>query len=363
MPRSAIEDSLAASICPVGRTQHSMIETLALALIGFSLCASLLLLAAHHSVYQSFDFGPLARASCAVMLLGLLLLQWLHARFLLHFDHVFPSWQYQALLFLVAPAFYLFFRGALQPREDDDPRGMLLYAGALPAAFLPGWLALPLAFALGTVFALLLLRLVLRLRDQRKRFRLEALAFAVHGAVALLVLLLGLASNWIGIEWYVIGYSTLIGVGFMASLYTLLRFPDLAENASEAVRSAYVNSSLKSLDVAALMARLEQLMVSERIYVDENLSLATLAEALGIGPHQLSELINSRLGIGFSRFVREHRVRAAQAMLIDEPRASVLSVGMSVGFTSQSNFYAAFREITGEVPGRFRRRAGLSTGD
>jgi len=48
--------------------------------------------------------------------------------------------------------------------------------------------------------------------------------------------------------------------------------------------------------------------------------------------------------------VRQHRVAAAQAMLRAEPDASVLSVGLSVGFTSQSNFYAAFREIVGSVP-------------
>ena len=41
-------------------------------------------------------------------------------------------------------------------------------------------------------------------------------------------------------------------------------------------------------------------------------------------------------------------------MLLEEPGASVLSVGMNVGFTSQSNFYDAFREITGTTPGKFR---------
>ena len=337
-----------------------MFELVALALIGFSLCAAPLLLAAHYSVYRNFEIGPLARVSGVVLLLGLMLLQGLHARWLLEFDHAFPSRPYQALLFVVAPAFYLFFRGALQPRGYEDRRGGWLYVAALAAPVLPAWLALPLAFAMGTFFALLLLRLVLRLRGQRKRFRLEALAFAAHGLVALLVLVLGLASNWIGMHWYVLGYSSLIGLGLLAAVYTLLRFPDLAANTGEAVRSAYANSTLKSLDVDALMARLDHLMREERIFVDENLSLSALAETLEIGPHQLSELINTRLGVGFSRFVREHRVRAAQQMLIDEPLASVLSVGLSVGFTSQSNFYAAFREITGEVPGRFRRRSGLS---
>ena len=41
--------------------------------------------------------------------------------------------------------------------------------------------------------------------------------------------------------------------------------------------------------------------------------------------------------------------------LLAEPSASVLSVGLSVGFTSQSNFYEAFREIAGTTPGQFRK--------
>lgn len=49
-------------------------------------------------------------------------------------------------------------------------------------------------------------------------------------------------------------------------------------------------------------------------------------------------------------------------MLLAEPEASVLSVGLAVGFASQSNFYAAFREVTGEVPGRYRRRGAGATG-
>ena len=53
--------------------------------------------------------------------------------------------------------------------------------------------------------------------------------------------------------------------------------------------------------------------------------------------------------------VRERRLAAAKAMLVAEPSASVLSVGLSVGFTSQSNFYEAFREIEGMTPGQYRK--------
>ncbi len=69
-----------------------------------------------------------------------------------------------------------------------------------------------------------------------------------------------------------------------------------------------------------------------------------------------SELINTRFGHGFSRYVREQRVAEARRLLAEDDRSSVLSIGMSVGFRSQSNFYAAFREITGETPGGYRKR-------
>jgi AraC-like DNA-binding protein len=86
-----------------------------------------------------------------------------------------------------------------------------------------------------------------------------------------------------------------------------------------------------------------------------------LAERLGLSTHQLSELLNARLGKSFSRYLREHRVAAAKAMLCDEPTASVLSVGLNVGFTSQSNFYEAFREIEGMTPGQFRKLRSTTT--
>ncbi len=331
-------------------------EAIALILIGFSIIGCLLLLAAQFTVYGNVEMTPLARGAGVILLLGLACLQGWHAVWLLQVEPVIVTPGYLVALFLVAPAFYLFFRGALQPRSEAWVGALLLYSPALLAWWIPPAIGLPLAFGFGTVYALLLMRLALRLRGQRKRFRLEAIAFAAHGLVAILILILGLSVPWLGIEIYVLGYSILIGLGLLAALFTLLRIPDLASRAAEAVRSAYTSSSLKSVDVDAAMARLEHLMQREQIYVNESLSLSSLAQALALSPHQLSELVNTRLGIGFSRYVREHRVRAAQRMLIDEPQASVLSVGLAVGFTSQSNFYTAFREITGEVPGRFRRR-------
>lgn len=328
---------------------------LAVVSAAFSIMACVLLLAVQLTVYAQMPMTAMARGAGVLLLLGLGALQSWHLLWLLQGAPAQLPSLYLSTLHLVAPAFYSLFRGALQPKAQHWS-GLLLYGPALAAALIPPAICLPLAFVFGSLYAGLLVHLALKLREQRKRFRLEAMAFAAHGAVAALILVIGLSTPWLGLGSYIASYATLIGLGLAAAIYTLIRLPDLPMQTAEAVRAAYAVSALKSVDVAAALRQLDHLMVQEQLYVNESLNLSMLANALNLGPHQLSELINTRFGVGFSRYVREHRVRAAQRMLIAEPRASVLSVGLAVGFTSQSNFYAAFREITGEVPGRYRSR-------
>ena len=96
-------------------------------------------------------------------------------------------------------------------------------------------------------------------------------------------------------------------------------------------------------------------MKSNRLYQNDSLNLAMLAEAMDLTSHQLSELINVHFGMSFSRYIREQRVTAAKQLLRNEPDSSILAISLETGFKSQSNFYAAFKEITGQSPGDYRK--------
>lgn len=344
------------------RTTLPMIELSALVMIGFSLCAAALLALAGATAYADAQPPPIACAAGGVLLAALAALQLAHGECLLHGGGWAGTRAYAALLFVAAAAFFLFFRGALQPRESERAWRLVLFLPASLAFVLPLAVAIPLAFAGGVAGATRLAVLVHRLRAHRARFRLERGVFVAHAAIALAVLLIGLASPWIGFDAFRIAYAILIGIGLFASLYLLLRFPDLPSRAAEAVATAYAVSTLGRVDRDDAIARLNRLMDEEKAWLDENLSLAGLAAQAGLTPHQLSELVNTQFGVGFSRYVRGYRVEAARRMLLAEPEASVLSVGLAVGFASQSNFYAAFREVTGEVPGRYRRRGADAAG-
>lgn len=331
-----------------------MLEDLTRALIGFSWVAAGVLLAAGRSMPAAAAQSRFARVFATVLVVGLAAVQWVHWRQLAGAADVFASPVYVVLLAVVAPAFYLCFLGVLLPAPSA--RQLLWFVPALVLPWLPPTVAIPLTFVMGIGFAWHLAVLVGRLRSQRRHFRVEAVAFVAHAATAAIVLLLGVAAAWLGARVFVMAYASLIGIAFASALTTLLRFPDLGAKAAEAVATAYAVSTLTKVDRQPALERLRRLMDEERVYTDESLSLASLAKAMELTPHQLSELVNTEMGVGFSRWVRQHRVAAAQAMLLAEPDASVLSVGLSVGFTSQSNFYTAFREIVGEVPGAWRRQ-------
>lgn len=335
-----------------------MLTSITLILIGFSIASAVLLLGANLAGYGPPEQSWLSRLAAVVLLAVLACLQWLHGDYLLHGGALFQARYYASLLYLADPAFYLFFLGVLQPPAASNPLRLLHFAPVVLAWLLPAALAIPLAFAFGALHALLLWRLVHALRTQRRYFRLEAAAFVVFALIALAILVLGLTAPLHSERNFFLGYALLIGLAFWLIIYLLLRFPDLLARTAEAVRSAYAISTLGRIDREQALARLQRLLREEKVYCDENLSLASLAQQLELTPHQLSELVNTSYGVGFSRHIREHRVEAAKQLLLAEPEASVLSVGLAVGFTSQSNFYAAFREITGEVPGRFRKRGG-----
>lgn len=119
-------------------------------------------------------------------------------------------------------------------------------------------------------------------------------------------------------------------------------------------RAFYKKSKLNKLDVDKVAQRLVELMVDEKAFTDEDITLKKLANELDITPHQLSELINKKFDSNFNSFINKHRVEEAKKILIDEPDRSIISVCGASGFNSPASFNAAFLKITGVSPREYR---------
>lgn len=111
-----------------------------------------------------------------------------------------------------------------------------------------------------------------------------------------------------------------------------------------------------AIDQAAV-GRLEQLMEHERLYRDETLTIAALAQRLGEQEYRLRRLINGSLGYrNFAQFLNLYRLAEVKAALADPEQREVpiLTIALDAGFGSLGPFNRAFREAEGMTPSEYR---------
>jgi AraC-like DNA-binding protein len=124
----------------------------------------------------------------------------------------------------------------------------------------------------------------------------------------------------------------------------------------ESRETRYKRSMLRGIETEAVLERIKELMELETLYLDEALSLRTLSEALSITPHQLSEILNTRLHTGFRALINTYRINAAKKMIMEDEPVRMINVAYRCGFNSKNAFNLAFQKQEGMSPTEFKER-------
>ncbi|MDD2633383.1 MAG: tetratricopeptide repeat protein [Bacteroidales bacterium] len=104
-----------------------------------------------------------------------------------------------------------------------------------------------------------------------------------------------------------------------------------------------------------IVGELEHLMKSQKIYTQQQITLAALASELKTNTSYLSHIINEKYKMNFSNFLNSYRIREAQKMFTRNQHHTMTLEGIaeSVGYHSRSTFNAAFKKISGVTPSVF----------
>ncbi len=331
-----------------------LIQNVAVLLIGYSIFAvvPITLVNFSQSYYQTYHLERVMGIVLLLALAGIQLIHFVYLQYDLPLNH---GMLYYCLLYIIAPTFYLLSKPVLFAEHHLGWRWGFHFLPLLVISFLPQYFIVPLSFLVGAGYLLWLVRSVYALRAQRNRFKLELWILGGVFLIAVGVALLGLGVFALTEAWFITLYSAAIGCAFLLVNIVLAKSPQLTTEIIDVARETYAVSTLSQINCDEKLIELNDLMEHDRAYQWPELDLSMLAEKVELSGHQLSELINIYLGKSFSRYVREYRVNEAKSLLISKPSQSVLSIGLSVGFTAQSNFYAAFREIVGMTPGQYRK--------
>ncbi|TGL64866.1 helix-turn-helix domain-containing protein [Leptospira sarikeiensis] len=205
------------------------------------------------------------------------------------------------------------------------------------------------------------------LRGSRILFKLKVLREEWTARVLLYIILATIANHSVG-ALFLIGKdpifllisASMMGLSLCVSYLIGRRYPAYFQNLQEVARvtfQKYSRSLLQGMDIQTLRENLLQAMQIEKLYKDEDLSLASLADELGLSSHQLSELINQEMGKNFSAFVNEYRIKEACILLSQKKDSSILDIAYEVGFRSKTSFHRAFQKEVGVPPSEFREKS------
>lgn len=120
----------------------------------------------------------------------------------------------------------------------------------------------------------------------------------------------------------------------------------------------YRKSGLDPRTADAQLERLLRFMDEDQPYIRNDLTLQDLAGMLDIRPHNLSQIINTRLKRSFYDFVNGYRVEEVKRRLADPETANltILAIALDAGFNSKSTFNQIFKAEVGETPSQYRKR-------
>lgn len=111
----------------------------------------------------------------------------------------------------------------------------------------------------------------------------------------------------------------------------------------------------KSFDY--LEGQLNQYMVIENAFLNENLRLSDVAKKMDLSTNDLSYFINQTYQKNFYKYVNDFRIAHACKLLKDESyhKYTIVAIGFESGFNSKSTFNQVFKEQTNLTPSAYRK--------
>jgi AraC-like DNA-binding protein len=123
----------------------------------------------------------------------------------------------------------------------------------------------------------------------------------------------------------------------------------------EETADKYKKSSLEETQLTFIFEKVQATLESQKLYLDNNLTLTQLSEAVSIPKHQISQAINSCYTGNFFDLINDYRVESFKQLATrsDKKHLSLLGIAQEAGFNSKASFYSVFKKKTGMTPAEF----------
>jgi tetratricopeptide (TPR) repeat protein len=124
----------------------------------------------------------------------------------------------------------------------------------------------------------------------------------------------------------------------------------------------YAHSKLSDKERNEIYTQLLKYLEDVKIFLNDDITLPSLAKQLSIPVNLLSQTINSKLNLNFNDFINSFRIEEAKKRLTDKEFQNLTfeAIGKSVGFNSRTSFISAFKKFTSFTPSEYKKANILS---
>lgn len=119
----------------------------------------------------------------------------------------------------------------------------------------------------------------------------------------------------------------------------------------------YEKSGLHPSQIDGIIHHLKEHMKEQRPFLNPELNIDQMAQALGVPKHHLSQAINSGLKQNFNELLNTYRINAAKNLLGDpkQNHLTIAAIAFESGFKSLSHFNSTFKKVVQIPPSTFRK--------
>ncbi len=122
-------------------------------------------------------------------------------------------------------------------------------------------------------------------------------------------------------------------------------------------KERYSNSGLSNEKAIEYLNQLNDIMLTEKLYLDPDLTLTKLSANLGITSKQLSQVINQVKNENYSQYITSYRIDEAKRLLMmkEYEHYKISAIAYESGFNSISSFNSAFKKLTNITAIEYRK--------
>ena len=144
--------------------------------------------------------------------------------------------------------------------------------------------------------------------------------------------------------------SMVLYIGYKSYL-----MPNLFTTSFTKQQNKYKKSGLTASFSSELKEQLMQLLDVDKIYRQNNISLAIVSDQLGTTRHNTSQVINEHFGLNFFELINKYRIEEAKEILKNDKNKNlnIIDVAYEVGFNNKVTFNKSFRKVLSQTPSQY----------